>query len=138
MINIKNKIILPSLVGIAAFTGIASGSALTSASASAATPMKSSTVRSSHADVDRPTGRRNLDQVIVLGDTATKVQAAAQVAVTTGTVGSNPTAAASAVYETHVKKSDGTVVSVKLDAEFNALSIDTMAKPQVSGPKDLN
>lgn len=137
MINIKNKVILPSLVGIAAFTGIASGSALIPVSASAATP-KSSTVRNSHADVDRPMGRRDLDQVIVIGNTATKVQAAAQAAVTAGTVGSNPTAAASAVYETHVKKTDGTVVSVKLDASFKVLSIDTMPKPTITDHKDLN
>lgn len=138
MKDIKKKIILPSLVGLAAFAGIAGGSALSSISASADTTGSSSTSQSARPDMGPGHMGKRGDQVIVLGDTATKAKAAAEAAVTAATVGSDATAAKNAVYEAHVKKSDGTVVSVKMDASFKALSIDSMPKPPADAPKPQN
>lgn len=143
MINMKNKVILPSLVGIAAFTGIASGSALTSISASAATPPTPTITHMARNDKDdsskgRHMGARGLNQVVVLNATAAKAKAAAEAAVAAGTVTSSTTEDKDAVYEAHVKKADGAVVSVEMDANFKAVSIETMPQTPVDGPKDLN
>lgn len=82
MKDIYKKIILPSLVGLAAFAGVAGGSVL-------------------------------------------KAKAAA---VTAGSVGSDATAAKNAVYEAQVKKSDGTVVLVKMDANFKVKALKYLRK----------
>lgn len=66
-----------------------------------------------------------ITETILTGDTATKVTAAAQQAVSGGTVDRVETDAEGATYEAHVTKADGSRVTVKVNADFSVASIET-------------
>jgi hypothetical protein len=59
------------------------------------------------------------------GDTATKVRAAASAAVPGATIERVETDAEGSPYEAHVTKSDGSQVTVKVDANFKVTSIES-------------
>ncbi len=61
---------------------------------------------------------------MLTGDTASKVTAAAQGAVSGATVDRVETDAEGATYEAHMTKSDGTKVTVKVNADFSVASVD--------------
>jgi len=64
-------------------------------------------------------------EALLTGDTATKVTAAAQKAVPDGTIDRVETDAEGSPYEAHMTKSDGSQVTVKVDADFNVTGVET-------------
>ena len=65
-----------------------------------------------------------ITEELLTGDTATRVRDAALAAVPGGTVQRVETDAEGAKYEAHMTKSDGTEVTVKVDANFDVSSIE--------------
>lgn len=63
-------------------------------------------------------GANGKKEELLTGGTASKVTAAAKAAVPGGTIERVETDAEGAVYEAHMKKADGTRVTVKFDANF--------------------
>lgn len=61
---------------------------------------------------------------LLTGETAEKVEAAALAAVPGGTVERVETDAEGSPYEAHVRKADGSHVTVKVDSEFNVTSVE--------------
>ena len=66
--------------------------------------------------------------MILTGDTATQVTAAAQAAVPDGTIDRVENDAEGATYEAHMTKTDGSKVTVKVNADFSVASIETGMK----------
>lgn len=60
----------------------------------------------------------NVTEELLTGDTATKAEAAATAAVPGATAQRAETDAEGAAYEVHMTKSDGSVVTIKLDGNF--------------------
>ncbi len=117
--------------GIAgAATGSTTDSAATTAAAAATTapaaapaitgvaPAASSSSGAAQTPPDPASLPNGPGETLLTGDTATKVEAAAKAAVPDGTVIRVETDAQGAAYEAHVKKADGTFVTLKLDASF--------------------
>ena len=69
-------------------------------------------------------GSNGTKEELLTGDTAEKVKAAALASVAGGTVERVETDAEGAAYEAHVKKSDGTQVTVKFDSNFKVTSTE--------------
>ena len=102
------------------------------------TPSTSSSSSSSTATPDPDPGRapdwskgghqaNGVTEAILTGDELAKATAAAEAAVPGATAERAETDAEGAAYEVHMTKSDGSVVTVKLDASFNVIStIDGM------------
>jgi hypothetical protein len=68
-------------------------------------------------------------ETLLTGDTATQVSAAAQKAVSDGTIDRVETDAEGSPYEAHMTKADGTHVTVKVDADFNVTTVETDQGP---------
>lgn len=86
-----------------------------------------------------PCGARTMrpDEKELTGSDAAKAKAAALEAVPGGTVIRVETDAGDAKYEAHMTKADGTMVTVKMDKDFNVTAVeDGMGKgdPRPSGP----
>ena len=65
-----------------------------------------------------------ITETVLTGDTASKVTAAAQGAVSGATVDRVETDAEGATYEAHMTKSDGSKVTVKINADFSVASVE--------------
>lgn len=65
-----------------------------------------------------------ITEALLTGDTATKVTAAAQGAVSGATVDRVENDAEGATYEAHMTKSDGRKVTVKVNADFSVASVE--------------
>jgi hypothetical protein len=65
-----------------------------------------------------------ITEALLTGDTATKVTAAAQGAVPGATVDRVENDAEGATYEAHMTKSDGSKVTVKVNADFSVASVE--------------
>jgi ABC-type transport system substrate-binding protein len=65
-----------------------------------------------------------ITEALLTGDTATKVTAAAQGAVSGATVDRVENDADGATYEAHMTKSDGRKVTVKVNADFSVASVE--------------
>ena len=65
-----------------------------------------------------------ITEVLLTGDTATKVTAAAQGAVPGATVDRVENDAEGATYEAHMTKSDGSRVTVKVNADFSVATVE--------------
>jgi uncharacterized membrane protein YkoI len=131
--NIK-KSLVPGAVGLAAFAGVAGGSTLNNLMASADTATTatasstSATSSTTQPQRDESKGGHTANgktETLLTGDTATKAKAAADAAVSGGTVLRVETDAEGATYEAHVQKSDGTQVTVKMDANFKVTGTET-------------
>jgi len=69
-------------------------------------------------------GANGAKEVLLTGDTADKVKAAAQAAVPGATIERVETDAEGSPYEAHMVKSDGTHVTVKVDNSFKVTNIE--------------
>ncbi len=69
-------------------------------------------------------GANGTKEVLLTGDTADKVKAAAQAAVPGATIERVETDAEGSPYEAHMVKSDGTHVTVKVDSSFKVTNIE--------------
>lgn len=94
------------------------------ASAGTSTPSTSQIPPQHDASLGGHVGANGTKETLLTGDTATKATAAAQAAVSGGTILRVETDAEDATYEAHVKKSDGSQVTVKMDANYNVTSIE--------------
>ncbi len=104
-----------SLLGTAqAQTDTSSGSSTTAAADSGTAPDPS---QGGHT-------ANGITEAVLTGDTATKVTAAAQAAVPGATIDRVENDAEGATYEAHVTKSDGSKVTVKINADFSVASIE--------------
>ena len=65
-----------------------------------------------------------ITEELLTGDVAAKVTAAAQSAVSDGTIERVETDAEGAMYEAHIVKADGTHVTVKVAADFTVSSVE--------------
>jgi hypothetical protein len=65
-----------------------------------------------------------ITETLLTGDTAAKVTAAAQGAVSGATIDRVENDAEGATYEAHVTKSDGTKATVKVNADFSVASVE--------------
>ncbi len=69
-------------------------------------------------------GANGAVETLLTGDSAAKATASALAAVPGGTIERVETDAEGAVYEAHMTKSDGTHVTVKMDANYNVTSTE--------------
>jgi hypothetical protein len=69
-------------------------------------------------------GANGVKEVLLTGDTATKVRAAASAAVPGATIQRVETDAEGSPYEAHMTKADGTRVTVKVDKAFKVTSVE--------------
>jgi len=69
-------------------------------------------------------GQNGVTEVLLTGDTAAKVKAAALAAVPGGTVQRVENDAEGSPYEAHMTKSDGSQVTVKVDSNFAVTTIE--------------
>jgi uncharacterized membrane protein YkoI len=65
-----------------------------------------------------------ITETVLTGDTASKVTAAAQGAVSGATVDRVENDAEGATYEAHMTKADGSKVTVKINADFSVASVE--------------
>jgi hypothetical protein len=126
MYPLRKAAIGVALLG-ATFTGGALGASLLTGTAGAQTT-PSTTAVAPAADHDPSQGghtANGITEVLLTGDTATKVSAAAQAAVPDGTIERVENDAEGATYEAHMVKADGSHVTVKINADFSVASIET-------------
>jgi type IV secretory pathway TrbL component len=124
---------------VAGYAGLASAQS-TDASATTTTsspPQQMTNGTNPHFDSHQGghIGANGVKEVLLTGDAATKATVAAIAAVPGGTIERVETDAEGAAYEAHMTKSDGSRVTVKMDANFNVTS--TEAGPNFGGPGSL-
>jgi hypothetical protein len=122
------------LLGAGAVVGAVLASTLSASAAENAANTQAATLAySSTAPAAGPGGRRQApgktapvrsDEKALTGDDATKAGEAALGAVPGGTVYRVETDAGDGEYEAHMTKSDGILVTVKLDKDFNVISVE--------------
>jgi predicted enzyme related to lactoylglutathione lyase len=133
--NKAKNLIIPGALALAVLGGVSAGALLNSLGASADTASTSSTTS------NNPPGGHNgpgpgqgphtangKTETVLTGDDLTKAIAAAEKAVSGGTVIRAETDAEGAAFEVHMKKSDGSPVTVKLDSSFNVTSQESGMK----------
>ncbi|MGB4800710.1 MAG: PepSY domain-containing protein [Candidatus Saccharimonadales bacterium] len=154
--NVKKSFIIPGVIGLAGLSA-AGGSLLNSASSYAdttATNSSQTTAASSNQgqiDTTQPPQQdwskgghqaNNKTETVLTGDDLSKATAAAQAAVSGGTVLRAETDAdGEGTYEVHMKKSDGSLTTVFLDANFKVTSTEngmgTMSTPPQNSSQTL-
>jgi len=141
--NRIRKAMLGGGLAIATVTGGAVGASLIGTahaadSTSTTTPADSQTNPPAQTPNFDPTKgghvANGITETVLTGDTADKATAAALAAVPGGTVQRVENDAEGAVYEAHMLKSDGTPVTVKMDADFKVTGIETGGPGGPGGP----
>jgi hypothetical protein len=133
------------LVALAVLGAAALGeSALAGAASKSATPSQSTTPSQSAAPQGQPpggpargngaagghVGRNGQREVLLTGDTAAKVKAAALAKVSGATIERVETDADhGSPYEAHMRKTDGTELEVLIDKDFQVTAVNTMQHP---------
>jgi uncharacterized membrane protein YkoI len=114
------------VLAVAALGAIAVGSAViaNAASDSSATSGSGSAVQQQGGQAQAPPQRPN--ETPLTGETAEKVKKAALEKVSGGTVLRVETDAEGSPYEAHVRKSDGTEVVVKVNADFEVTAVEEL------------
>jgi hypothetical protein len=116
-------------LGVAGVLGGALISAAIVASAASPTPSPTGAAAASPSGAFDPTkgghvGANGVVEKLLTGTTADKAKAAALAAVPGGTIERVENDAEGATYEAHMVKSDGTHVTVKMDANFKVTGIE--------------
>lgn len=131
-------IAIGSLVGTMLISKPAQAASATTTTVDSAVASTTPTTTTSTAPPDRQIDpskgghtANGITETILTGDSATKATAAALAAVPGGTIQRVETDADGATYEAHVKKSDGTQVTVLMDASYNVTSTEN----GMGGPK---
>ena len=122
---------LAGAVGLLAAGIVAGGVVASTLSASAADNTSTSTTAATTAAAAAPAAPGpggaaavRSDEKVLTGSDATKARAAALAAVPGGTIIRMETDAGDAAYEAHMTKADGTVVTVKLDANLKLVNVE--------------
>lgn len=133
--NTKNKFVTP-LLAAAMVAGMGAGAITMSAHSAAAADTTSTAVVSTSNTTSAGTqmidpkkgghvGANGTKEVLLTGDTAAKVTAAALAAVPGGTIERVENDAEGATYEAHMTKADGSHVTVKFDSNFAVTTTET-------------
>jgi uncharacterized membrane protein YkoI len=134
---LANKVLIPGIAALAVVVGLAGGSILNGspANAATATTTPTSTTSTTAAPVDTDNvqdesqgghkGANGTTETVLTGADADTAKAAALKAEPGGTVQRVENDAEGAAYEAHVTKSDGSEVTVKLDANFNVVGTES-------------
>ncbi len=119
--------------GAAGIAGAATNSSTSSNSSS--TTATSNATAPAAAPQDPASVSHGPGETLLTGDTAAKVTAAAKAAVPGGTILRVETDNEGSPYEAHVRKADGTYVTVKIDSSFKVTStIDGFGQGGPGGP----
>lgn len=114
------------LVASGLFAGaILAGSHIAGAQTGTSTATPTATASASGGGTGPATVVHGPDEALLTDGTANKVKAAALAAVPGGTVIRVETDSAGSRYEAHVRKSDGSIVTVKVDKDFKVTSIES-------------
>jgi hypothetical protein len=105
--------------------GILTGSQVANAASSSSSASTSAGSSAPNAGADPTTMRHGPGETLLTDGTASKVKSAALTAVPGGTVIRVETDSAGSPYEAHVQKSDGSIVTVKIDDSFNVTSTES-------------
>lgn len=120
------------LITVAALGAIAAGSAAIAGAASKDTAAD----QGSSQSTQRPQGPQRPNETALSGYTADKVRKAALAKVAGATVPRLETDAdQGAAYEAHLRKSDGTEVTVLVDKTFKVVAVRTCNGPRDGGPR---
>ena len=111
-------------LGGAALAGAATGGSTTAATTATSTATGSAPSGQPANAPDPATVTHGPNETLLTGTTADKVKATALAAVPGGTIIRVETDSAGSPYEAHVTKSDGSQVTVKIDADFKVTTID--------------
>ena len=131
MLSVRSKLVTAAAIGAAAVSGAAVATAATSGSSSTTTGTTTATPQNAPPPQqhDPSKGGHTVNgktEVLLTGDTAAKVRAAA-LAKVSGTVERVETNVdSSAPYEAHIRKSDGTEVEVQVNKDFTVAAVNTM------------
>ncbi len=109
------------LIGAAGIAGAATNSSTTAASTGSSASTSSVAAA---APVDPATMAHGPGETLLTGTTAANVKAAALAAVPGSTIVRVETDSSGAAYEAHLKKPDGTYVTVKFDSSFKVTATD--------------
>jgi uncharacterized membrane protein YkoI len=133
MPSIRNKLTAIAAIGAAALGGTAIANAASSGTATTSTSSAAQTRPPAPPRHDPSQGGHRANgktEMLLTGDTAAKVEAAAKAKVPGGTIERVETDAdTGSPYEAHVRKADGTEVIVYVDADFNVTGTATMGHP---------
>ena len=132
MNSTRKAILGVSLLG-STLVGGAFGAALLGGTANAQTSTTTDPAATAPAQAAPPTFdpskgghvANGITETLLTGDDAAKATAAANAAVPGGTILRVETDAEGATYEAHMTKSDGSQVTVKMDASFNVTGIES-------------
>lgn len=138
--NVVQKVGLPLAVAAAGFVGVSGASLLSNSAVNAAAATTSTTSASTTSSNDAngssnsssstpsqamgPHQANGITETALTGDAYTQAVAAAQAAESGATVIRAETDAEGAAYEVHMQKSDGSMVTVKLDSSFKVTSTE--------------
>jgi hypothetical protein len=114
-------------IGAALLNGTANAQTSTSTTAAPSTAQPAPPSGQPPANFDPTKGghvANGITEVLLTGDTADKVRAAALAAVPGGTIQRVENDAEGSPYEAHVTKADGTHVTVKVDSNFKVTSTE--------------
>lgn len=129
--NMKKTLILPGLVGLSAFAATAGGSLVSAIGAHADTATTASTTQTTQATQQPPqqdwskSGHQanGKTEELLTGDKLTKATDAAKAAQPDATVKRVETDAdGNGVYEVHMQKSDGSIITLALDEDFKVVA----------------
>jgi hypothetical protein len=129
--NMKKTLILPGLVGLSAFAATAGGSLVSAVGAHADTATTASTTQTTQATQQPPqqdwskSGHQanGKTEELLTGDKLTKATDAAKAAQPDATVKRVETDAdGNGVYEVHMQKSDGSIITLALDEDFKVVA----------------
>lgn len=133
------KLILPAVIGLATASGVVTSAILNTTQAAnadtATTTSSQSAGNSSQSAAPDPSqgghvGSNGTKETVLTGDAASKATAAAQAAVSGATVlRVENDADGQGTYEAHMKKSDGSLVTVYMDANFKVISTESGTGP---------
>ena len=119
-------------VGAAGLAGAATGSSSTSATNSTGTAAATAPAPGANRP-DPSTLTNGPGETLLTGDTATQVKAAALAAVPGATIVRVETDSSGAAYEAHLKKADGSFVTVRFDSNIKVTSTDDGFGPGPQG-----
>ena len=105
--------------------GILAGSHIAGAQSAGTSPSASSSASASNGRVDPANMTHGPGETLLTDGTATKVRAAALAAVPGGTIIRVETDSEGSPYEAHVRKTDGSIVTVKVNKDFKVTSTDS-------------
>jgi len=133
----RKTVVTVSALGAMAAGGVFGATVLAPSLSSAATVNTTATTTAPQAGNGAPPGpglpdpsqaghaANGITETLLTGDTATKVRAAATGAVPGATIERVETDADGSPYEAHMIKSDGSRVTVKVDANFKVTSVES-------------